>query len=99
MSLGVDSAKPNISDRLAGFPVGEWLMVAVSLYRPIWGLGTGSWNVWSNFSGLTPPGIGTFDGPSGRPVIVPGPPMLLLYSVTTQEPATAGVSPPVSCEV
>ena len=31
MSIGVPSAYPNISESLAGSPVGEWLMVAVSL--------------------------------------------------------------------
>jgi hypothetical protein len=32
--MGLDSANPNISDTSFALPVGEWLMVAVSLYRP-----------------------------------------------------------------
>src|SRR6202022_2552563 len=58
MFIGVDAANPNISESWFGFPVGEWLMVAVSPYRPTWGVGGATWNVCWKVSGLTPPTTG-----------------------------------------
>src|SRR5437764_669897 len=71
-------------------------MVAVSLYRPSLGLGGATLNVYSNCSGLMPPVMGMAAGPASRPVIVPVPSMLLLYSETIQAPPTTGVAAPVS---
>src|SRR5258708_12584611 len=93
MSTGVDSAKPNISESSAGFPVGEWLMVAVSLYSPTWGVGGATRNLWLNCSGLTPPVMETMSGPAMRPFIVPTPSISFLNTHTIHDPPPTAVPP------
>jgi hypothetical protein len=63
ISTGVASAKPNISEILSGSPVGEWLIVAVSLYRPSWGTGGATWNVYSYDRVPAAPTMGMTAGP------------------------------------
>src|SRR6202022_326950 len=99
MFIGVDAANPNRSESWFGFPVGEWLMVAVSPYRPTWGVGGATWNVCWKVSGLTPPTIGMVSGPAMSPVIPPTPSMSSLYSETIQKPPTTGVATPVRSQV